>query len=93
MGLDKVGTVMITLLTIIAIALVTFIVADKLGDVASADDANGYAANATAELEQAMFNVVDDAPVWGQLIAVGVLVAIVFGFVLGAMFLSKKGYI
>lgn len=93
MALDKVAGVFLALLVIAIVAVVTFIAVGKLGDVASADDPTGYAANATTALEQGMYNAVKDADDWGTFIGLGVLISVIFGFVLGAMYLKKQGYI
>lgn len=82
-ALADVPAVAITLVLVAAIFVAGFLVTDGLDDSLTA---NSYAANATDELDEGMYNVVEYAPTWGTLIGVGVLLAIV----LGAFYVGRK---
>lgn len=82
-SLGEVPGVAITLVLVAAIFVAGFLVTDGLDDGLTA---NSFAANATDEIDEGMYNVVEYAPTWGTLIGVGVLLAIV----LGAFYLGRK---
>ena len=83
-GLNELPTIAITFTLVAALFVAGFLVVDGLGDSTSDADATHAVANVTA----GMSNIVEYAPVWGTIIGVAVLLAIVIG---GFSFGRKKG--
>ena len=85
-GLSDLPTIAITFTLVAALFVAGFLVVDGLGD--STTDA--AATSAVLNVTEGMSNIVEYAPIWGTIVGVAVLLAIVIG---GFAFGRKKGLI